>query len=558
MRLNLPVVEQEFPFPKGETLVSTTDLKGRITYCNPSFIHVSGYTREELLGQPHNMIRHPDMPEEAFRDMWETIASGSPWTALVKNRRKDGSYYWVQANVTPLMEDGSPIGFLSVRTEPQPQAVTETIALYRTMTQEKTSGQVVHRLSGGRVVRDDFRGRLAERLRPGLNARMAFVCSVAMGAAFVGGELAARGGVNQHMGWMTVCLVGVLAAAWLLATGLRQMTMGPIVALMQIANRMAAGDLTQNIQSDRDDVIGQFMRALNQLNVNLRSIVRDARTEVDQMLVATREIAEGNQDLSSRTEAQASSLEQTAASMEQITGTVRNSADTAQRASTLATESTGITQRSNDVVGEVTATMGAIEDSSKRIGEIIQVIDSIAFQTNILALNAAVEAARAGEQGRGFAVVASEVRALAGRTATAAREVKQLITDSAEKVRAGSELTRNAQLTMAQAVESVGHVTALVSQISGGATEQLSGISQINSAVSQLDGITQQNAAAVEQIAAASMSLAQRAKIVAESVQIFRLEPSQGHAPTDAVALRRDMKAQQAASASRQALSAPA
>jgi len=504
------------------------------------------------------MIRHPDMPEEAFRDMWETIASGSPWTALVKNRRKDGSYYWVQANVTPLMEDGSPIGFLSVRTEPLPQAVTETIALYRTMTQEKASGQVVHRLSGGRVVRDDFRGRLAARLRPGLNARMAFVCSVAMGAAFAGGEFAARGGVNEHPGWMTVCLVGLLAAAWLLATNLRQMTMGPIVALMQIANRMAAGDLTQNIQSDRDDVIGQFMRALNQLNVNLRSIVRDARTEVDQMLVATREIAEGNQDLSSRTEAQASSLEQTAASMEQITGTVRNSADTAQRASTLATESTGITQRSNDVVGEVTATMGAIEDSSKRIGEIIQVIDSIAFQTNILALNAAVEAARAGEQGRGFAVVASEVRALAGRTATAAREVKQLITDSAEKVRAGSELTRNAQLTMAQAVESVGHVTALVSQISGGATEQLSGISQINSAVSQLDGITQQNAAAVEQIAAASMSLAQRAKIVAESVQIFRLEPSQGHAPTDAVALRRDMKAQQAASASRQALSAPA
>jgi aerotaxis receptor len=271
--------------------------------------------------------------------------------------------------------------------------------------------------------------------------------------------------------------------------------------------------------------------------------------------VATSEIAAGNQDLSSRTENQASSLQQTAASMEQITGTVKHSSDTAGEAADLANQTTQITQRSSEVVSNVTHTMQAIEDSSKRIGEIIQVIDSIAFQTNILALNAAVEAARAGEQGRGFAVVASEVRALAGRTATAAREVKQLITDSADKVRAGSELTQAAQTTMQEAVQSVEHVTALVTQISGGAREQLSGISQINSAVAQLDGITQQNAAAVEQIAAASMSLANRAKSVAEAVQVFRTEIGGGSANVpDAVALRKEMKAQ----ADRQALSAPA
>jgi len=555
MRLNLPVTDQEFAFPKGDTLVSTTDLKGRLTYCNPAFIHVSGYTREELLGQPHNMIRHPDMPEEAFRDMWETIASGRPWTALVKNRRKDGSFYWVQANVTPLMENGTPVGYMSVRTEPSREAVDQSAQLYRLMQQEKEAGQLVHVLRNGRLMKNTLSWRIAEFLRPGLSECLAMIAG---SVALIGFAMGMWAG-SHNQGWLSpVGLGGLLVLGVLIAMAgaqIRRMTMGPIKGLMDIANRMAAGDLTQDIHSERHDLIGQFTRSLNQLNVNLRSIVRDARMQVDEMLVATREIAAGNQDLSSRTESQASSLQQTAASMEEITGTVKHSSDTAGQAADLATQTTAITQRSSEVVSNVTHTMHEIEDSSKRISEIIQVIDSIAFQTNILALNAAVEAARAGEQGRGFAVVASEVRALAGRTATAAREVKQLITDSADKVRAGSELTQAAQTTMQEAVQSVEHVTSLVTQISGGAREQLSGISQINSAVAQLDGITQQNAAAVEQIAAASMSLAQRAKSVAEAVQVFRTDVGGASAYTqDAVALRKEMKTQ----ASRQALSAPA
>ncbi|MBU0916283.1 methyl-accepting chemotaxis protein [Aquabacterium parvum] len=555
MRPNLPVTEQEFAFPKGDTLVSTTDLKGRITYCNPGFIHVSGYTREELLGQPHNMIRHPDMPEEAFRDMWETIASGRPWTALVKNRRKDGSFYWVQANVTPLMEDGRPVGYMSVRTEPEREAVAQASELYRVMRQEKEAGRLIHTLRNGRVLKNTWGGRTAERLKPGLSERLAMIAGSVALIGFGMGMWAGGSGQGLLSPISLGCLLVLGTLIALASMKIRSMTMGPIKALMDSANRMAAGDLTQVIHSDRHDLIGQFTRSLNQLNVNLRSIVKDARMQVDEMLLATREIAAGNQDLSSRTESQASSLQQTAASMEEITGTVKHSSDTAGQAADLATQTTAITQRSSQVVSDVTQTMQAIEDSSRRIGEIIQVIDSIAFQTNILALNAAVEAARAGEQGRGFAVVASEVRALAGRTATAAREVKQLITDSADKVRAGSELTHAAQNTMQEAVQSVEQVTTLVTQISGGAREQLSGISQINSAVAQLDSITQQNAAAVEQIAAASMSLAQRAKSVAEAVQVFHTEVGGKSAHShDAVALRKEMKGQ----AARQDLSAPA
>ncbi len=450
MRINLPVTEQEFAFPKGDTLVSTTDLKGRITYCNPAFIVVSGYTREELLGQPHNMIRHPDMPEEAFRDMWVTIAAGRPWTALVKNRRKDGSFYWVQANVTPLMDGGKPVGYMSVRTEPSREAVLKAIQLYRTMQQEKQAGRLVHVLRNGRLLKNTFYGRIAEALRPGLSERLAMIAgSVALIGFGMGMWAGSHGqGWASPVGLGSLLVLGVLIMA--ASVKIRHMTMGPIKSLMDTANRMAAGDLTQAIHSDRHDLIGQFTRSLNQLNVNLRSIVKDARTQVDEMLEATREIAAGNQDLSSRTETQASSLQQTAASMEEITGTVKHSSDTAGQAAELAQQTTAITQRNSEVVSNVTHTMLAIEDSSKRISEIIQVIDSIAFQTNILALNAAIEATHAGGHGRGFAVVAGNVRQLAGEAGDAASAISAELARILDSVDQAARLLGDGQ-GMAQA-----------------------------------------------------------------------------------------------------------
>ena len=541
MRVNLPISGQEFPFPHGQTLVSTTDTKGRILYCNPTFIEVSGYDKEELLGQPHNIVRHPDMPEEAYRDMWATIASGRPWSAPVKNRRKNGDHYWVMANATPLLQNGQPVGYMSVRTEATREQIASAEQLYATMRAEKDSGRLVHTFQNGRLVKRTLGGRLGELMRLSLAGKMLVVllALVVMGQA-INLLIPATGGVMQ---WLNLGVKLVLLGGfwWYL----KHLITGPLDALIGAANSMAAGDLTQTVPHNRSDQLGDLQLALSQLGVNLRSVVRDARDQSGAMVVGTTEIAQGNLDLSQRTEAQASNLEQTAASMEEITGTVRQSAESARQASELSAQARTIAERGSEAVNEVGNNMRAIQESSKRISEITQVIDSIAFQTNILALNAAVEAARAGEQGRGFAVVASEVRTLAQRTSTAAREVKTLIEDSASKVEAGHSKSEAARKTMGEAVEGVRRVNLLVDEISNAAKEQLTGISQINAAVAQLDTITQQNAALVEQIAASAQSLESLAKNTTETVAVFRLDSGNSGASADAVGLRRQMREQQ-------------
>ena len=515
MRLNLPTTGCEYAFPKGQTLVSTTDTQGRITHCNAAFVAVSGYRRDELVGQPHNMIRHPDMPEEAFRDMWATIASGRPWSAPVKNRRKDGDHYWVMANATPLLQDGRPVGYMSVRTEATRAQIAAAEQLYATMREEKQAGRRVHRLSAGRVLRHTLVGRAAHGLATlGLSARLALVLLSLLLASLVAGGL-----LPGAAGWaLQLALFG--AAWWYLARRLVQ----PIAGLTQVANRVAAGDLTAMVRRSRNDELGDLEQALGQLSFNLFAIVRDARDESDAMRLGAQEIAQGNLDLSARTESQASSLEQTAAAMEQITGTVRQSADAARQATALAGQANAAATRSREAVDSVGQTMRDIEGDSTRIGEITQVIDSIAFQTNILALNAAVEAARAGEQGRGFAVVAGEVRALAQRSAGAAREIKGLIDQSAQRVAQGQQRTQAARATMAEVVEGVRRVSAIVGEISHASQEQLAGISEVNTAVGQLDTITQDNAALVEEVAAAAQGLVRTAGAVTDAVQVFRLE----------------------------------
>ena len=329
--------------------------------------------------------------------------------------------------------------------------------------------------------------------------------------------------------WLYVILLSALALGALFAWTITRSITQPLKEALSLAETVAEGDLRSHVAVIGNDEVASLFQALKNMNDNLAATVGQVRTGTETITVASQEIASGNADLSSRTESQASSLEETASSMEELTSTVRQNADNARQANQLVVSASGVAVKGGAVVGQVVSTMGSIKESSRKIVDIIGVIDGIAFQTNILALNAAVEAARAGEQGRGFAVVAAEVRNLAQRSASAAKEIKSLISDSVDKVDQGSKLVDEAGKTMDEIVTSVQHVADIMSEITAASQEQSSGIEQVNLAITQMDEMTQQNAALVEQAAAAAESMEEQAVALAHAVSVFKLNTTGGH-----------------------------
>ncbi|WP_202843534.1 methyl-accepting chemotaxis protein [Luteimonas saliphila] len=743
MRNNLPVTQREFVLEGDDLLVSRTDLRGTIVYVNPEFVRVSGYPEAELIGQPHNLIRHPDMPPQAFADFWCTLKAGRPWVGMVKNRRKDGDHYWVVAHVTPYHEGATHVGYMSVRRKAgrseiaaaerdyaamragtsalrirhgalaAPDRLRALNPLWRLSLRQRLllaavgvgglatalvllasagtplsilfalvaaataaagycawwlSCDVVGRLDAAvahlrdfatgeyahaiAIDRDDEVGRVllglkSMQIRLGFEiedrrreaAQMARVRSaldaastsvlvadhdhaviyanpaaramlaaaesdlhgvlpgfsaasldgsplhaldhdpeaqrgrlstlsaphpyrIAFGARTfdvtatpVSGADGARLGTVAEWRDRTVELAlerqveSVVAAAadgdfsrrldlhgatgfvHAVGTGLGRLLQATERSLRETAGVLDAlshGDLRPRITSDMGGLFGEMKSSTNAAVDQLAHLVADIQGATRAIDEAAAGIAAGNADLSTRTGQQAASLQETASSMEQLTATVRQNAENALRANGLAVGAGEIAGDGGKVVADVVATMAAISESSRRVTDIIGVIDGIAFQTNILALNAAVEAARAGEEGRGFAVVAAEVRNLALRSADAAREIKALIADSAAKVEQGAGRVDQAGRTMAEMVAAVGRVTDIMSEITTASREQSAGIEQVNHMVTQLDEATQQNAALVEEASAAARSLQEQATGLASAAARFRLDDAPG------------------------------
>ncbi|MYN21025.1 PAS domain S-box protein [Rugamonas sp. FT107W] len=538
MRNNQPVSNREVEVLDDQAIVSKTDLNGNIVYVNPYFTQVSGFSEAELLGSPQNIVRHPDMPAEAFADLWSSIQGGTPWTGIVKNRCKNGDFYWVRANITPIRDNGKTTGYMSVRVKAERHQIDKAEQAYRAI---RAGGKHGLRIKNGQLIRTGA-GSLFSRLgHVSLAMRIWLATSVVNVLQVIVCAAALMGGGGNSYGIFAATFVGLLINVFLWYT-LRVSVLQPLDRALQGARSIAAGDLSCSFETDATDEVGQLVRALQQMNSNLIATIRDVRNNVETMAVATRQIAAGNADLSGRTEAQAASLEETASSVEQFSSTVKQNADNSAQANELAQNASNVAVQGGEIVADVIATMDEINTSSRKIVDIIGLIEGIAFQTNILALNAAVEAARAGEQGRGFAVVAGEVRNLAQRSATAAKDIKNLIDVSVGKVSAGMVQVDRAGATMKEVVASVQQVTAIMHEISVASHEQSIGVDQVNSAIAHMDKVTQQNAALVEEAAAATASLAMEAGGLTQAVSLFKFGTTRKVRPLRATSQPQPMK----------------
>jgi len=514
MRSNLPVSQQEYDFPADATLMSATDVDSRITYANAAFIEVSGFDRDAIIGEPHNIVRHPDMPREAFADMWVTLKAGLSWTALVKNRRANGDHYWVRANATPVIRGGRTIGYLSVRTRPERAEVLATEALYRDFREKKAGSRRFHQ---GLIVRTGWLAwtSLAQTLPTRWRIRAASFASW-LGVLASGCACGLAGTPLAAFVAATGC-IALLATLWLQAQIDK-----PLQAVLKQALAVSAGQPGENLHLNRVDEIGMILRAVNQAGLNLRSLGDDVSGQLAGLQQTSADVATGSQSLHARSQQSVAALQQTSEAMAQMTASVTASAATASEASELAVAVSASASQGHAVVANVVTTMGEITRASRKIGEIIDAIEGIAFQTNILALNAAVEAARAGTQGRGFAVVASEVRALAQRASTAAKEIAAIIHDSATKTAAGGQLADEAARAMTGILAQVARVTDLIAAISTATTTQSNHIGQVNTAVAQLDALTQQNGTLVDASTEAADNLQARTRRLIDAVAVFR------------------------------------
>jgi len=543
------------------SIVSEGDKKGDILNVNEKFIEVSKYSRDELVGAPHNTTRHPDMPKEVFKEMWNTIGHGKIFRGVVKNRAKDGTPYYVDAVIAPILgENGKPKKYLGVRYDITEMEIERQNARGVLNAIDGSFGYIEFKLDGtilqanpnflavtgyssdeivGRhhrmfcdkeLVQSDEYRQFWANLNAG-HAQSGVIKRIAKSGAEVWLQ-ATYAPVKDEMGRVFKV---VKIATDITAQKHYEFEVADVLKRTEaVMGALAAGDLTHRFEGEVSAEFATLKSSINASVDQLADMVSKIRSSALSINTAASEVSKGNTELSARTEEQASSLEETAASMEEMTSTVQQNADNSRQANQLAASARDQAAEGGQVVSRAVQAMEGINQSSRKIADIIGVIDEIAFQTNLLALNAAVEAARAGEQGRGFAVVASEVRNLAQRSASAAKEIKALINDSVQKVAEGTKLVDESGSTLSEIVNSVKKVSDIIAEIAVASEEQSSGISQVNQAVTQMDQMTQQNAALVEEAAAASESMDEESRALIELMQFFNVGDALGaqSAPT--------------------------
>ena len=499
------VSQHNYPLDDDTTLMSTTDLQSYITHANDTFVQVSGFTLNELLTQPHNLVRHPDMPKAAFADMWYTLRQGEPWSGIVKNRRKNGDHYWVRANAVPMVREGRVTGYMSIRTRATDEEIAAVEPLYKALN-EGRSNKRIHK---GLVVRKGWLGKLpAIPIRWRVRSVMALTGVVLMAAMAQMGVAWPALFVNALL-----MLAGTAVFEWQIVR--------PIENVARQALKVATGERNSVSHLNRSDELGLMLRAVGQLGLMCRWLINDVSSQVSSVRNGSETLAKGNDDLNKHTRQTVENVQQTVTTMNQMAESVKKNSTTASAADKLSSAARSAATQGGEAMETVIKTMDDIADSTQQIGTITTLINDIAFQTNILALNAAVEAARAGEQGKGFAVVAGEVRHLASRSASAANDIRKLIDASASRVQSGSEQVHAAGRTMDDIVAQVQNVTQLIAQISHSTLEQADGLSSLTRAVDELNHITQKNAELVEESAQVSAMVKHRASRLEDAVTVL-------------------------------------
>ena len=478
MRKNMPVTSVERHVREGEYIVSKTDTKGRITYVNRPFLEISGFTEEELIGAPHNIVRHPDMPPLAYEDLWKTLKRGRPWRGMVKNRCKNGDHYWVEANANPIWEGDRIVGYMSLRSRPTRAQIDEAEKFYALFREGKAQGLTIRE---GRVVRSGWPafGRL------GLGTLLPAAClliGLSILALFLG---SLGGGFSTRL---SAIAAGSLALVIWLSWYLRSRLLVPLAELARLCQVIASGNLNPERKAFGNDEIGHLFHAMDVMARNLTSIVADVNHVASHLHGASEGISAAAHSMSESASGQAASVEETGASMEEMQASIEANAENARITDETAAKAAKLAADGGQAVLETVAAM-------KVIAEKIGVIDDIAYRTNLLALNAAIEAAGAAEHGKGFAVVAAEVRKLAERSKLAAHEIDEV-------ARNGLELVAKAGVYLGEIVPAIEKTSSLVQGIASGSREQSTGVGQINLAMEKLSEVTQMTAASSEQLAA--------------------------------------------------------